>query len=83
MESEDTAASQYALQVAFQTMKERCQQLQARLSAVEEENTSLRLYYEKNNSVDPVKMNDISENNLIQRQQVSNQNHTAMYHKTW
>ena len=35
--------SQYALQIAFQTMKERCQNLQARLAAVEEENIRLRL----------------------------------------
>lgn len=36
-------ASNYALQVALQTMKERCQQLQARLSVVEEENLQLKI----------------------------------------
>lgn len=36
-------ASNYALQVALQTMKERCQQLQARLSLVEEENLQLKI----------------------------------------
>ncbi|OXU21495.1 hypothetical protein TSAR_002658 [Trichomalopsis sarcophagae] len=69
MESEDTTASEYALQVAFQTMKERCQLLQARLVIVEEENISLRLKYEKNQSVDPVKINGINENSIISRHQ--------------
>lgn len=32
-----------ALQIAFKTMKERCQQLEDRLATVEEENTQLRL----------------------------------------
>ncbi|XP_054281030.1 protein spindle-F-like [Macrosteles quadrilineatus] len=39
----NTMASYYALQVALQTMKERCQQLQLRLSAVEDENLRLRI----------------------------------------
>ncbi|KAJ8870676.1 hypothetical protein PR048_029700 [Dryococelus australis] len=39
----DSVASQYALQVALQTMKERCQQLQQRLAAEEEENLRLRM----------------------------------------
>jgi len=39
----NTMASYYALQVALQTMKERCQQLQQRLSAVEDENLKLRI----------------------------------------
>ncbi|XP_043482091.1 protein spindle-F [Leptopilina heterotoma] len=40
---EENLHSQFALQVAFQTMKERCQHFQARLAAVEEENIRLRL----------------------------------------
>ncbi|XP_012527884.1 uncharacterized protein LOC105831935 [Monomorium pharaonis] len=39
----DTFGSYCALLVAFKTMKERCQQLQMRLAAVEEENMCLRL----------------------------------------
>ncbi|XP_063218091.1 protein spindle-F [Bacillus rossius redtenbacheri] len=39
----ETLGSQYALQVALQTMKERCQQLQQRLAAEEEENLRLRM----------------------------------------
>lgn len=39
----DTFGSYCALLVAFKTMKERCQQLQTRLVAVEEENMCLRL----------------------------------------
>lgn len=57
--SQDTAASQtvkdhhnllasnYAMQVAIQTMKERCHQLQCRLSIVEEENLRLRIEKQK------------------------------------
>lgn len=41
--------SHFALQVALQTMKERCQQLQQRLIAVEGENLSLRVELEKSN----------------------------------
>lgn len=41
--SQEELASNYALQVALQTMKERCQQLQARLSTVEEENLQLKI----------------------------------------
>ncbi|KAK7872187.1 hypothetical protein R5R35_001748 [Gryllus longicercus] len=41
--------SHFALQVALQTMKERCQQLQQRLIAVEGENLSLRVELEKTN----------------------------------
>lgn len=40
---DETTASKYALQVALQTMKERCQQLQNRLTSVEEENLRLKL----------------------------------------
>lgn len=39
----NTTASFYALQVALQTMKERCQQLQQRLSVVEDENLKFRI----------------------------------------
>lgn len=41
--SQEELASNYALQVALQTMKERCQQLQTRLSSVEEENLQLKI----------------------------------------
>lgn len=40
---EESLGQQYALQVAVQTMKERCLQLQQRLALVEEENTVLRM----------------------------------------
>jgi regulator of replication initiation timing len=40
---EEAVGSHYALQVALQTMKERCQHLQQRLGVVEEENLSLRI----------------------------------------
>uniref|UniRef100_A0A1B6DK04 UBZ1-type domain-containing protein n=2 Tax=Clastoptera arizonana TaxID=38151 RepID=A0A1B6DK04_9HEMI len=39
----DNKASRYALQLALQTMRERCQHFQTRLSAVEEENLKLHL----------------------------------------
>lgn len=51
--SDPKAASRYALQVALQTMKERCKHFQDRLSAVEEENLKLhleRLNYNVNES---------------------------------
>lgn len=38
-----SSSSHYALHVALQTMKERCQNLQKRLSTLEEENLSLRM----------------------------------------
>lgn len=38
-----SSSSHYALHVALQTMKERCQNLQKRLSALEEENLGLRM----------------------------------------
>lgn len=40
--SSENLATHYALQVALQTMKERCQNLQQRLTSVEDENTNLR-----------------------------------------
>ena len=49
--------SYQALQIAFQTMKERCQQLQAQLFVVEEENISLRL---KCKNVDTNKITEFS-----------------------
>lgn len=42
-EFSNTMASVYALQIALQTMKERCHQLQQRLSIVEDENLRLRI----------------------------------------
>lgn len=39
----DVTGSHFALQVALQTMKERCQRLQQRLSFLEEENSRLKL----------------------------------------
>ncbi|XP_053697080.1 protein spindle-F [Sabethes cyaneus] len=41
--SSTSSSSHYALHVALQTMKERCQSLQKRLSVLEEENLSLRM----------------------------------------
>lgn len=41
--SSSSSSSHYALHVALQTMKERCQSLQKRLSTVEEENLALRM----------------------------------------
>lgn len=40
---DDMGSAPHALQIAFQTMQERCQQLQKRLTIVEEENMALRL----------------------------------------
>lgn len=40
---EDNTGSRYAVHVALQTLKERCQSLQQRLSILEEENISLRI----------------------------------------
>lgn len=75
MESRDKSESLYALQVAFQTMKERCQQLQARLTTVEEENMHLRLQNGKNNATNaPIKISRVDENSLVQEQKVCNYN---------
>lgn len=41
--SSSSSSSHYALHVALQTMKERCQSLQKRLSTLEEENLALRM----------------------------------------
>ena len=66
---DDNLESQYALRVAFQTMKERCQHLQARLAAVEEENVCLRLECGKDGSADAVrnKLNSEEDEVLILR----------------
>lgn len=47
---EESVGSHYALKVALQTMKERCQRLQQRLGVVEEENHSLRIENRKRKS---------------------------------
>ncbi|GJQ72747.1 spn-F [Trypoxylus dichotomus] len=47
---EENAGSRYALHVALQTLKERCQNLQQRLSLLEEENIALRVQCSKNDS---------------------------------
>ncbi len=63
--SHEELASNYALQVALQTMKERCQQLQARLSAVEEENYQLRTEKQRQkrqeSKTNPVNSGDIDK----------------------
>lgn len=45
--NQDIIGSRYALEVAFQTMKERCQRLQQRLAKLEDENSVLRLQRRK------------------------------------
>ncbi|XP_069681325.1 protein spindle-F isoform X2 [Periplaneta americana] len=47
---EEAGGSHFALQVALQTMKERCQNLQQRLGTVEEENLCLRIENRKRRS---------------------------------
>jgi regulator of replication initiation timing len=47
---EEASGSHHAMQVALQTMKERCQHLQRRLGAVEEENLNLRIENRKRRS---------------------------------
>ncbi|XP_011505545.1 PREDICTED: uncharacterized protein LOC105368263 [Ceratosolen solmsi marchali] len=68
MEQKNNIESQCALQLAFQTMKERCQQLQARLSIVEEENIYLHQHYKKNNSMTILRVNG-EDQHIIQNQQ--------------
>lgn len=48
-----SSSSHYALHVALQTMKERCQNLQKRLSALEEENLGLRMAQTSSNMSSP------------------------------
>lgn len=62
---DDNLESQYALRVAFQTMKERCQHLQARLAAVEEENVRLRLECGKDGSASAVRSELNSEEDEV------------------
>lgn len=50
--NQDIVGSRYALEVAFQTMKERCQRLQQRLAKVEDENSKLRLQKRNDDLVD-------------------------------
>ena len=69
MEEEYIPESKYALQIAFQTMKERCQHLQSRLLTVEEENTALRQQCEIINTITMISGGD-EKNNIIQNQQV-------------
>lgn len=64
MERETAIESQYALLVAFQTMKERCQKLQARLTFIEEENSQLRQQSKNNNSMGLTKLIKDNENNV-------------------
>ncbi|KAL0104802.1 hypothetical protein PUN28_016443 [Cardiocondyla obscurior] len=61
----DPFGSKYALLVAFKTMKERCQQLQTRLAAVEEENMCLRLECGKDMSTAVVRV-DKSDKSALQ-----------------
>ncbi|XP_015588461.1 protein spindle-F [Cephus cinctus] len=63
---DQTSESEYALQLAFQTMKERCQQLQNRLAVVEEENLCLRLECGKDTSTAVVRGNASSERTVVQ-----------------
>lgn len=52
-------ASHYALHVALQTMKERCQALQQRLNLVEEENLDLRMKVGTDNPVNDKNKTDV------------------------
>ncbi|CAK9824234.1 Protein spindle-F [Anthophora retusa] len=56
----------YALLVAFKTMNERCQQLEARLATVEEENMCLRLEVGKYESAAITKSTDTNEKTIVQ-----------------
>ncbi|XP_075231943.1 C2H2-type zinc binding domain-containing protein spindle-F [Lycorma delicatula] len=61
--NDEVPASHFALQIALQTMKERCQLLQQRLSAVEEENLRLRIDSQNNSRINSIKVpaNEISK----------------------
>ncbi|XP_055638123.1 protein spindle-F [Toxorhynchites rutilus septentrionalis] len=61
------SSSHYALHVALQTMKERCQNLQKRLSIMEEENLSLRM------SQGCIQQGGSSHSDAIAERRVSNQ----------
>lgn len=58
---DENLGPQYALQVAVQTMKERCLQLEQRLSIVEEENMNLRVKHH----IDGLEVNYTSSNSEI------------------
>lgn len=66
----DIFGSYYALLVAFKTMKERCQQLQIRMAAVEAENVCLRLQCGKDLSSAIVKVEDSGDKSALQMLQV-------------
>ncbi|XP_029156874.1 protein spindle-F isoform X2 [Nylanderia fulva] len=61
-----TPESYYALLVAFETMKERCQRLQTRLVAAEKENMRLKLECSRNSSTAVVKANNSSDESTLQ-----------------
>lgn len=65
-----SSSSHYALQVALQTMKERCQNLQKRLNTLEEENLSLRMSH---SSVHPARQIASSSDELPVERRLSNQ----------
>lgn len=61
--------SQYALKLAYLTMKERCKQLQTRLGKVEQENAMMKkMQYEKN--ILPALNIEHGEDNATPSQQV-------------
>lgn len=59
---EETDGQNYALQVAVQTMKERCLQLQQRLALVEDENMQLRMKYNS----DYLELSDVSTKSEVE-----------------
>lgn len=61
---DETAGAQYALQVAFQTLNERCQQYEQRIAVLQEENISLRTRQMKDESAS----NSLSEIDSLKRQ---------------
>ncbi|XP_053977599.1 protein spindle-F isoform X3 [Hylaeus anthracinus] len=63
---DDKHSSYYALRVALKTMKERCRQLETRLTIVEEENMCLKIECAKNESTAIVKVNDNNEKTIVQ-----------------
>lgn len=70
-ENPGSCSSYYALLVAFKTMKERCQQLQTRLAAVEQENVCLRLECGRDMSTAVVKADDNNaDRDVVQTLQV-------------
>lgn len=64
---DETAGAQYALQVAFQTLKERCQQFQQRIAELEEENVNLRTRQLKDeNSTDSLPDTDMLKKQITE-----------------